>query len=119
MVGFVVLIYFLTAYGISNLLVYGSGPWDIIVKFRYIMAKISKTFDDMLSCMMCTSANVGWVLSALNIFFLPNKQLTPFNIIINDPSLWYVIIILDLFVTSGVVWLIHTFQEMCEKISNR
>lgn len=112
----IIIMYLLMAYGLTNLIVFGKGPFDLLVIFRSIMGKISYTFEDMLSCMMCTSANVGWILSLLNILFLPSLRLTPFNIIIDNNNLWYLIIILDMALTSGVVWLIHTVQEMCERI---
>lgn len=112
----IIIMYLLMAYGLTNLIVFGKGPFDLLVTFRTIMGKISYTFEDMLSCMMCTSANVGWILSLLNILFLPSLRLTPFNIIIDNNNLWYLIIILDMALTSGVVWLIHTVQEMCERI---
>lgn len=113
----IIIMYLLMAYGLTNLIVFGKGPFDLLVTFRTIMGKISYTFEDMLSCMMCTSANVGWILSLLNILFLPSLRLTPFNIIIDNNNLWYLIIILDMALTSGVVWLIHTVQEMCERIN--
>lgn len=112
----IIIMYLLMAYGLTNLIVFGKGPFDLLVTFRTIMGKISYTFEDMLSCMMCTSANVGWILSLLNILFLPSLRLTPFNIIIDNNNLWYLIIILDMTLTSGVVWLIHSVQEMCERI---
>ena len=107
------------SYGLSNLLVYGSGPFDILVKFRELSSKISYTFGQMLECMMCTSTNVGWIISLLNILLIPNIPLTPFNLIFNDISLWYLIIPFDAFITSGAVWLIHTLQESLESITSK
>lgn len=111
-----IIIYILTAYGLTNLLVFGTGPFNILTKLREFAGNLLPTLGDMLDCMMCTSANVGWIASALNIIYLPDLALTPFNLILEDTSLWYLIIPLDLCFTSGTVWLIHTFQEALERI---
>lgn len=105
-------------YGLSNLLVYGSGPFNILGRFRDFSHKYLGTFGDMLDCMMCTSTNIGFVLSILDFFIFHNIMFTPFNILFNDTNLWYLIIPFDGFVTSGVVWLIHTVQETLELSNN-
>ena len=114
-----ILCYVIMAYGLSNLLVYGSGPFNILIRFREICGKRLPTLGEMLECMMCTSTNVGWVLSLLNIIILPSVPFTPFNILFNNINIWYVIIPFDAFITSGAVWLIHTCQETLESITNR
>lgn len=113
-----IICYIFVMYGLTNLLVYGSGPFNILQKFRDFMGKIHQTFGDMLDCMMCTSANVAWITSAANILFLPNIHLTPFNSFGYPLDYWYIIIFFDMCFTSGVVWLIHTLQEYLEKSSN-
>lgn len=107
--------YIIMAYGLSNLLVYGSGPFNFLGKMRNFCYNYIPTLGDMLDCMMCTSTNIGWIVSLLNILFLPSLPITPFNILLHDNSLWYYIIPFDAFMTSGAVWLIHTFQEYLEK----
>lgn len=114
-----ILCYIIMAYGITNLLVYGSGPFDVLIKFRELCGNILKTLGDMLDCMMCTSTNVGWILSLINIVLLPSIPFTPFNILFNDTTLWYLIIPFDACITSGAVWLLHTFQETLESITNK
>ncbi len=111
-------LYFIFAYGLSNLLVYGSGPLNVLGRFRQLSEKFLPTLGDMLKCMMCTSANIGWITSLLNVVCLPSVPITPFNLVINDPSLWYVIVFCDLCATSGAVWLIHTLQETLERTGN-
>lgn len=115
----IIFCYIFLAYGLSNLLVYGMGPFDILDRLREFSYKISLALGKMLECMMCTSTNIGWIFSLIDILFLTNVNLTPFNIIINDDMLWYFIIPLDAFFTSGSVWLIHTFQEMLESITTK
>ena len=111
----IVLLYILFAYGLSNLLVYGSGPFNILSLNREFCDKYLPVIGDMLKCMMCTSANIGWITSLLNIVFLPQLKLTPYFIAIGDVSLWPLILFCDMAFTSGVVWLIHTGQEMMER----
>lgn len=110
-------IYVFFAYGITNIIVFGSGPFNIITYIRNLFMKIP-TFDEMLQCMMCTSANIGWVLSIIDTFILKDIAITPFNIIINNDNLWYYSLFGDLFFTSGIVWLIHTLQEYYETKTN-
>ena len=112
------IVYILLAYGLTNIIVFGSGPFNIVTYIRKIFMKIP-TFDEMLQCMMCTSANVGWILSLIDIFLVKDINFTPFNIIIDNKDLWYLSIFGDLFFTSGVVWLIHTLQEYFEAKTNK
>ena len=112
-----ILVYILFAYGITNLLVYGTGPFDILSKFRKLARSILNTLGDMLDCMMCTSTNVGWIISLLNILFI-SIPLTPMMILYGSVLPWYVIIFGDACITSGAVWLIHTLQEFLERSNN-
>ena len=66
----IILLYTIAAYGLTNLLVYGTGPFDMLVHFRRLCGRILPTLGDMLECMMCTSANVGWIVSALNLIYI-------------------------------------------------
>ena len=119
MYNFIIICYFLMAYGLTNLLVYGSGPFDILIKFREKCNDIHETLGDMLECMMCTSTNVGLILSIINVFFLPHIPFTPFNYVFDNPMLFWLIIPMDACITSGVVWLLHTVQETLESITNK
>ena len=106
--------FIIATYGLSNLLVYGYGPFDIIERFRLIVNRISRPIGKMFECMMCTSANIGWIVSLLDIFVFTTINFTPFNILINNDMLWYLIIPMDLCFTSGIVWLINTVQNYIE-----
>ena len=110
------IIYLLFSYGLSNLLVYGSGPWNVLSKFREFSKEHLGTIGDMLQCMMCTSTNIGWILSLFNLIFIPSVALTPCNALFDGNSvlMWLVIIIGDACITSGGVWLMHTAQEYLE-----
>lgn len=118
MLGFLLVSYILASYGITNLLVYGTGPFDVLSKMRDWCDEHIPTIGDMLKCMMCTSTNVGWIVSLLNLMLLPEIPFTPFNIIFDTPYLWPIIIVLDASITSGSVWLLHTIQEALERWNN-
>ena len=114
------IIYILCAYGISNMFVYSSGPFNMFNHLRNTMDKYGPSnLGELFHCMICFPTWVGIILSAFDIFLLPNHLFTPFNIFINDDTLWYYIIPLDMFITSGTVWLINTFQETFESITNK
>ena len=110
-----IFIYILFAYGLSNLLVFGMGPYDLLEWVRKTAKKVFGKLGDMLDCMMCTSANIGWVASLLNIVFIPTIPLTPMMVLYNGLIPWYIIIFGDLCITSGAVWLINTIQEALER----
>lgn len=107
------LIYACLAYGLTNLLVYGSGPFNILGRFRELMKKYVPVIGEMLDCMMCTSTNIGFILSLIDIC-IP-LSFTPFNTLFNNNDYWLLIILFDGFITSGIVWLIHTLQEFFER----
>lgn len=108
-----IFIYFMFAYGLSNILVYGYGPFGVVDKFRKFCSNYFPTVGEMLECMMCTSANIGLIMSILNVFLFTNINFTPANsVFVNLP--WYLIVLFDMFATSGVVWLAHTIQEYFE-----
>lgn len=114
------LIYILCAYGIANMIVYSSGPFDCLTRLREFMDKYAPSnFGELFHCMICFPTWVGVILSAFDIWLLPNISFTPFNMLFNNDSLWYYIIPLDMFITSGTVWLINTFQETFESITNK
>lgn len=112
-----VFVYLLFAYGLSNLLVFGMGPYDVLDWIRTTAKKIFGKLGNMLDCMMCTSANIGWVVSLLNYFFI-SVPLTPMIILYGTLLPWYVVIFGDLCITSGAVWLINSIQEALERSNN-
>ena len=113
-------IYVLCAYGISNIFVYSSGPFNMFNHLRDFMDKHAPSnLGELFHCMICFPTWVGIVLSAFDIWLLPNYTFTPFNYFLNNDDLWYYIIPLDMFITSGTVWLLNTIQEMCESITEK
>ncbi len=98
-------IYFLTAYGITNIVVFGS----IFKRFRRIFFnKYTKLIYELLSCPLCFSTWVGFVLG-----FILNKynQTIPIELVYDNFPL-YLTIFLNGCLTSGVVWLIFKLEDL-------
>lgn len=114
----IIFLYCLAVYGLSNMIVFGSGPFRIFEYLRIWSTNISEHFGTLFSCMMCFPANVGWVVSLIDWFFIPNIALTPFGILLAGTNLWWVALIADCCFTSGVVWVIHNVESFFESIAN-
>ena len=108
-------IYSIAAYSISNMLVYFSGPFNIIDKFRNWISSKHETLNELFSCMFCLPTNIGIILSIISLVFMP-FPITPFTLVFNHQYyLWPVIIVFDALYTGGIVYLIHTLQEYFER----
>ena len=94
------LIWLLAAYGMSQILVYGS----IFDTPREWITKKSKFFEDLLGCMMCTSTWVGFFLSVA--FFSPTSSLS---------LIPYTYVFFDGMLASGAVWAVNTIIEWFEE----
>lgn len=114
----IIFLYCIAAYGISNMMVFGSGPFRIFEHIRNITSRISEHFGSLFTCMMCFPANVGWVASLIDWFLVKNAAFTPFNILLIGTNLWWLALILDCFFTSGIVWLIHNIETFFENLGN-
>jgi hypothetical protein len=98
----------LLAYGITNIIVYGS----IFESFRKFLHKISPNFlGKLVECPMCTSWWVGFALSALFIYF---GTFTPFTTLFNIEYA-ALAIFLDGCFTSGSVWLLFVLEDYITK----
>lgn len=113
---FILFLYCIAAYGFSNMMVFGSGPFRIFEHIRNITDKISEHFGSLFKCMMCFPANLGWVLSIIDWFLIKSISFTPFNILLAGTGLWWLALILDCFFTSGIVWLMHNFESFFENL---
>jgi|TARA_R100000664_G_C2649312_1_gene70687 hypothetical protein len=94
------LIWILAAYGMSQILVYGS----IFDKPRNWITKKSTFFGDLLGCMMCTSTWVGFFFSLT--FYSPTLAMC---------SIEYVNIFFDGMLASGSVWGLNAIIEWFEE----
>ena len=93
-------IWLLAAYGMSQILVYGS----IFQNLRDRLIRNSKFFGELIQCMMCTSTWVGFFFSLA--FYSPTATM------ITVP---YTNIFFDGMFASGSVWAINTIIEWFEE----
>ena len=95
-----IFIWIIAAYGMSNILVFGS----IFESLREFLIKKSTFFGDLIQCMMCTSTWVGFLFSLT--FFSPTLELT-----IIPYTSWF----FDGMLASGAVWAINAIIEWFEE----
>lgn len=114
----IIFLYCIAVYGLSNMMVFGSGPFKIFEHIRYYTSHISEHFGSLFSCMMCFPANIGWVVSLIDWFLIENFALTPFNILLVGTNLWWIALLADCCFTSGIVWIIHNIESFFESIAN-
>lgn len=113
----IILIVFII-YGLSNAIIYTDGPLFIFDKFRNIMNKFPSNIGHAYECSICFPFQLGILFSLINLVLLPQYCFIPSYYILHDTTYWYLMIFLDGAFFSGINWLIHTFQEMCERIDN-
>lgn len=116
-IGIIIFVYCIAVYGLSNMIVFGSGPFKIFEKIREWSEYISEHFSTLFKCMMCLPANIGWITSLINWFLIPTIQITPFNILLFGTNLWWVALIGDCCFTTGIVWIIHNIESFFESIA--
>ena len=114
--GLIIFLYCIVCYGLSNMVVFASGPFKIFEKIREISSSISEHFGQLFQCMICFPANIGWIFSILNWFLIP-IAITPFNILLSGTNLWWLAMIGDCCFTSGIVWIIHNIESFFESIA--
>ena len=99
----IIFLYCIAVYGLSNMVVFGSGPFRIFEYLRNWSTYISEHFGTLFSCMMCFPAKIGWIVSLVDWFLIENFALTPFNILLFGTNLWWLALIADCCFTSGIV----------------
>ena len=110
-----IFLFVMFAYGLTFGLVYTRGLFGIFEGIRSLADKYCSEISEMLKCTFCTPCNIGLWCSVLNIIFLPTIPLTPAFLIIGDVSLWYYIVLADIFFTGSSVLLIDTIQSKLDK----
>lgn len=112
------LLFLFIAYGVSNIIVFGS----IFKGFRSFCERVSPKFLGMLfTCMICLPTWVGFLGSSL--VWSPTLE---YQVVTHDVSFFglfniskeFIATFLDGCLTSGAVWLIHSFQESMERHFN-
>lgn len=111
-------LFLLIAYGISNIIVFGS----IFKGWRDFWSNVSPNFFGMLfTCMICLPTWVGFLGSAL--VWSPTLE---YQVVTQDVSFFglftiskvFIATFLDGCLTSGAVWLLHSLQEAVERHFN-
>lgn len=106
------------SYGLTNIVVFGRGPFGICEVIRKIAASISDGLGKLFTCPMCFSTWVGAGTSLIDLLFIKSVAFTPFNMIFCGLSGFWIgllIVLLDSFLTSGLVWILHQFEEALER----
>lgn len=116
--GIIIFLYCVAAYGLSNMMVFGSGPFRIFEHIRNITDRISEHFGSMFKCMMCFPANIGWAVSLIDWFLVKQIAITPFNILLAGTNLWWLALLCDCCFTSGIVWITHNVESFFESIAD-
>lgn len=98
-----VFVYLLLAYGITNIVVFGS----IFQPLRDLLDSSWTSFiHSIFTCPMCFSTWLGFILSGMLLYF---GQITPISMFFELPQL--LTIFLDGCFTSGAVWLIFKMED--------
>lgn len=112
-------IFIFTVYGLSNMIVYSNGPFNIFSGFRSLMNKVNPNLGELFSCMMCFPFWGGVMVSAIDMYLMKSTVISPFNIILMmEPSslaINMIILLMDGMIASGCVWIIHNIEEYFEK----
>lgn len=108
-------LFLMVAYGICNILIYGSifKPW------RNFLEKVSPNFwGSLFTCFICLPTWIGFFGSALiwsptMAYGVVTESVSFFGLF--DFPTKLISVFLDGCLTSGAVWIIHTFQETLER----
>ena len=112
------LIFLLIAYGVSNIVVFSS----IFGKWRNFWSSVSPNFwGTLFTCMICFPTWVGFIGSALvwsptEFYGIVSDGLNVMGLFTIPKGL--ISVFLDGCLTSGAVWIIHSFQESLERHFN-
>lgn len=110
--------YIFFAYGLTEIMVYGRGPFGLCEKIRNLAAKVSDGLAQLFSCPMCFSTWVGLGTSLLDVLLVKNAAFTPFSVIFMGIGGFWIgllTVVLDMFFTSGIVWFLSRVEEWLEK----
>ena len=105
------IIFCFTSYSFVTMLLYFNGPFIIFHYLRTVVSSISDKFGELFRCPACASTWVSFFISALNLICAPSIAFTPFNMILGDTGLWWLIILLDGLCGSGTTWLLFKFED--------
>lgn len=108
---FILFVFSFVCYGLTEMLVYFSGPFHIFEHFRYLMNKIHPQLGELFSCEACTSTWVAFAVSITNMLAAPTIPFTPFNMFLGETDLWWLIILLDGILGCGITWFLFKIED--------
>lgn len=113
----IIFLYCIVCYGWTNMQCFTEGPFHIFQHIRNISSSISEHFGKMFECPICFPANLGWILSLIDWFLIPQIAFTPFNMLFAGTGIWWLAMLFDCCFTSGIVWIIHNIESFFESIA--
>ena len=116
---FIFLLFSFICYSGTQFLVYLNGPFHVFEKFRKLMQNTSDQLGELISCEACTSTWVSFFISALNVIIIPSVPFTPFNLILAGTGLWWLAVLLDGLLGSGVVWMLFRIEDALTAIKEK
>ena len=106
------LCFIIAVYGLSTVMVFGSGPFKILEKIRTWAYAISPHFGQLFSCMLCFPTNLGIALSLISWFMSP-VMFTPFTAFFEGyDTMWWIAVLFDGGLAAGATWFIHNVLEL-------
>lgn len=110
-----IFIYAIAVYGLTNMVVNSNGPLYLFKFIRQITKSISPMLGELFSCMMCLSTWVGLAFSLIDFYLVKDFAFTPFQMRYPTSEDILTLVLMDMFFASGITWLIHNVEEMCER----
>ena len=106
-----VLVFILICYGAANNIVYGS-LFEGFRKFLERFGTNGYSLHKLFTCMMCLPTWIGFVV-CFTMIKLGLSEFTPFGVLSETHQI--LSIFLSGLLSSGAVWVLHTFQEKLER----
>ena len=110
--------YIFFAYGLTEIMVYGRGPFGICEHIRRLAARISDGMGQLFGCPLCFSTWVGLITSIVDVTCFKSVAFTPFSVIMAGIGGFWIgllTVVLDMFFTAGIVWFLTRIEEWLEK----
>lgn len=110
-----VILYAISLFGLSWILVYGEGPFNVVSHIRNYFSSINANLRQLWSCMMCMPTQLSFLLSLVSL--LCGVYFTPFTLMFG--SVWYLAIPFDMFFGGATCYIINTILETFEALTNK
>ena len=115
-----IIVYTIAVYGLSEMVVFGSGPFHIFEKWRNFTENINGHFGELFQCMLCFPTWVGLFFSLINVLFVP-IAFTPACHMLgvgNNVLVSVLTVLIDMVYAAGSCWLLYRFEECMDRHFN-